>query len=105
MYRWTVIPEEILNQLQPGVMLETELGGKRVVLLQREDKLHAFAATCPHAGVPLCNGWIDARGHVVCPLHHFRFNPANGYNSSGEGYKLTTYPVRMEEGKTQIGFL
>jgi 3-phenylpropionate/trans-cinnamate dioxygenase ferredoxin subunit len=37
-------------------------------------------------------------------MHKYRFNPANGYNTSGEGYKLKTYPVKEEEGRIFVEF-
>lgn len=79
--------------------MEVPAGEKRVCLLRKAGLVFAFAATCPHAGARLCEGWPDAQGRVVCPLHQYRFNPANGYNTSGEGYKLKTYPVKEEDGR------
>lgn len=79
-------------------------GEKRIGIVRRADGVFAFAALCPHAGAPLCGGRLDARGHLSCPLHRYRFNPANGYNSSGEGYKLKTFPVRVEEGRIFVQF-
>ena len=90
--------------LLPGKLTEVAAGEKRVCLLRREDKLYAFAAACPHAGGRLCEGWTDPQGRVVCPMHKYRFNPANGYNTSGEGYKLKTYPVKEEEGRIFVQF-
>ncbi len=90
--------------LTEGRLTEVPAGDKRVCLLRREAKLYAFAATCPHAGARLCEGWVDPQGRVVCHLHKYRFNPANGYNTSGEGYKLKTYPVKEEEGRIFVQF-
>lgn len=87
------------SALLPDKMIEALAGEKRVCLLRKGERLFAFAASCPHAGAPLCEGRVDAKGRVVCPLHGYRFNPANGYNASGEGYKLKTYPVKEEEGR------
>lgn len=80
------------------------MDGKQICLLRRSDKIFAFAATCPHAGGRFCEGSVDARGNVICPVHHYRFNPANGYNASGEGYKLKTFPAKEEEGLIFVRF-
>ena len=88
-----------------GGMKELTLANKQVVILKRKGELLAFAATCPHAGAHLCEGWLDAQGRVVCPLHGYRFDPKNGRNTSGEGYKLRTYPVEMRDGLVFIGFI
>ena len=60
---------------------------------QYQDQLFGFAYTCPHAGSILADGFIDALGNVVCPLHHYRFNIQNGRNTSGEGYFLRRWPI------------
>lgn len=89
--------------LQEGQPLEIPVGGRTVCLLRREDQLFAFAPKCPHAGAPLCEGWLDAQGRLVCPLHKYRFDPSNGRNTSGEGYKLRVFPVEMRDGKVFVG--
>src|ERR1043165_9571045 len=92
------------DSITPNKITEVLAGEKRVCLLRKDDKLFAFVATCPHAGTRLCEGWVDAMGRIVCPEHKYRFNPANGYNTSGEGYKLKTYPVKEEEGRIFVQF-
>ncbi|WP_161499316.1 Rieske (2Fe-2S) protein [Flavipsychrobacter stenotrophus] len=84
---------------------ETTTGAKKVCLLKRADKIFAFAALCPHSGAPMCDGWVDPLGRVVCPLHKYRFDPANGRNTSGEGYKMTTFPVEIRDGAIYVGLL
>jgi len=98
------LPEEfsrIINlnfsELKEGVIATGATEVRTVALLLHNGNLMAFSPICPHAGVALCDGWMDARGQVVCPAHGYRFNPANGYNSSGEGYKLRTFQVRLKE--------
>lgn len=82
-----------------------EVGDKEIGLLKRDNKVYAFAATCPHASTRLCEGWLDAQGRIVCPDHKYRFDPVNGRNTSGEGYKLKTYPVEIIEDYIYIGLL
>lgn len=90
-------------QLEDSRMVEAGVGGKQIVLLRRKDIIYAFTAKCPHAGASLCNGWVDALGRIVCPEHKYRFDPANGRNTSGEGYKLFTYPVEIRGDDIFIG--
>ena len=82
---------------------ERDISGKPVAFLRKPPGIFAFAAICPHGGARFCEGWTDAAGRIVCPLHHYKFNPANGYNTSGEGYKLKTYPVEIRDGNVYIG--
>lgn len=86
------------EDLKQDTISEVTADGKTLCLLRRNNTLYAFAATCPHAGARLCEGWIDAQGRVTCARHKYRFNPANGHNTSGEGYKLRIFPVKEEEG-------
>lgn len=102
-YDWHIVNTEIIARLAENKPAELIVEDRAVVILLSAGKIFAFAATCPHAGAPLCTGWIDAKGHIVCPMHKYRFNPANGYNSSGEGYKLKTYPVEKREQDIYIG--
>jgi len=94
----------LLDSLQADRPQEFLILDKRIGFLLRADAVYAFSANCPHAGAPLCDGRLDTKGHLICPLHKYRFNPANGYNSSGEGYKLKTFPVRLEEGRIFVQF-
>ncbi len=45
----------------------------------------------------MADGYIDAVGNIVCPLHHYKYNLQNGRNVSGEGYYLKTFPVEVRE--------
>ncbi len=92
-----------INDMEEDIPQETTIGEKTIGILKKGDKLYAFAATCPHAGARFCDGWLDVRGHLACPLHKYKFDPTNGRNTSGEGYKLKTYPVEIRAGIVYIG--
>lgn len=104
-YTWYKIDELTAESMTELKLTEVIAGGKRVGLIKKQGSVYAFAATCPHAGVALCDGWVDGMGRIVCPLHKYRFDPANGRNTSGEGYKLFTYPVELREEGIFIGLL
>lgn len=105
LYTWHKVETVTRDSLQDSKLTEVAVGEKRVGLLKRNDTIYAFTAACPHAGSNLCNGWLDAMGRIVCPEHKYRFDPANGRNTSGEGYKLFTYPVEIREDGIYIGLL
>jgi 3-phenylpropionate/trans-cinnamate dioxygenase ferredoxin subunit len=48
-------------------------------------------------------GYIDMQGNAVCPLHRFKFALKNGYNTTGEGYNMKTYPIEIREEGIYIG--
>jgi nitrite reductase/ring-hydroxylating ferredoxin subunit len=68
-----------------------------------KDQLFGFAYRCPHAAVPLSDGYIDSRGNIVCPLHAYKFSLLNGRNVSGEGYFLKTWPVECRPDGVYLG--
>lgn len=105
LYNWCEAAEITASELAEGKLTEISAGDKKVGLLKKGESIFAFAAACPHAGIPLCTGWLDALGNIVCPQHKYRFNPENGRNVSGEGYKLFNYPVQVLGEKILIGFL
>lgn len=102
-YNWHKVEGIRPQTLEENKLTEISIAGRTIGLLKRADNIYAFAAKCPHAGAPLCEGWLDAMGRIICPDHKYRFDPANGRNTSGEGYKLFTYSVEIREGELFIG--
>jgi len=72
-----------------------EVKGKKVCIAKYGDNIYAFAHTCPHAGGNLADGYIDALGNIVCPMHRYKYDLKNGRNVSGEGYYLKSWPIEM----------
>ncbi len=105
LYNWNRVEELNVSDLEENKLTEVTVGEKSIGLLKRNNKIMAFTAACPHAGVSLCAGWVDSLGRIVCPEHKYRFDPANGRNTSGEGYKLFTYPVEIKGEDIFVGLL
>ena len=84
-------------------MAIVEVKGKKICLGRFQENLFAFAWKCPHAGGILADGYIDALGQVVCPLHRYKYDMKSGRNTSGEGYYLKHWPVEMREDGVFIG--
>jgi len=74
-----------------------EMNGRRICIAKFNDSIFAFAYKCPHAGGILADGYIDALGNVVCPLHRYKYDLKNGRNTSGEGYYLKHWPAEIRE--------
>ena len=102
---WHPVETLPFSALAENQLTEASAGEKSIGLLRRGGQVFAFAAKCPHAGALLCTGWLDAQGRIVCPDHKYRFDPANGRNTSGEGYKLFTYPTQVREDTIWIGLV
>lgn len=74
-----------------------EVAGKTITIGRYNELIFACAQKCPHAGGILADGYIDAVGNLICPIHKYRFNLKNGRNISGEGYYLKTFVVELRE--------
>ena len=80
-----------------------EMDGKKICVAKFKENVFAFAYKCPHAGGLLADGYIDALGNVVCPLHRYKYDMKNGRNVSGEGYYLKNWPVEMRNDGIYVG--
>jgi len=105
LYEWYKVAGISFWAMEEGKLVEADVAEKKIGLLKRGDTVYAFTAACPHAGARLCDGWVDALGRIVCPDHKYRFDPVNGRNTTGEGYKLFTYPVELREGEVYLGLI
>jgi len=83
--------------------ISIEAGGKKMCLAKFEGNLFACAHKCPHAGGLMEEGWVDATGNIVCPLHRYKFSLEKGRNVSGEGYFLKTYPIEERPDGIYVG--
>jgi nitrite reductase/ring-hydroxylating ferredoxin subunit len=90
-------------QFPPNNLLEIPVNNRTVCLSKHQEQLHAFAPKCPHSGGYFRDGWMDALGNVVCPLHRYKFCPSNGRNVSGEGYYLKHFPLEIREDGVYVG--
>ena len=82
---------------------EVTAGERKICIAKFEKALFAFTNKCPHASGLFINGYIDAVGNVVCPLHRYKFNMRNGKNVTGEGYFLKHWPVEIKEDGVYVG--
>lgn len=82
---------------QPNNLAITEVGGKKITLAKSGNQIFACAHRCPHASAIIADGFIDAKGNIVCPLHRYKFSLLNGRNVSGEGYFLKVFTVEERD--------
>lgn len=103
-YKWHKVADNIdeLSFSEAG-LAELEVNGKKICINLYKENLYACNAKCPHASGRLADGYIDALGNIVCPIHRYKFNLQNGRNTSGEGYYLKTYPVEKREDGIYVG--
>lgn len=76
---------------------KVKVAGKEICVIQTSDGLKACNAYCPHAGGKLSKGFLDGRGNIVCPVHHYRFSLVNGRDTNNEGYFLKIFRIEENE--------
>ena len=104
-YTWHKIAESFAEfPWQPNNMCIAEAGGKKITLAKYKDEVFAFTYKCPHASGILAEGFIDATGSVVCPLHRYSYNIKNGINTSGEGYRMKMYKIEQRKDGIYAGW-
>jgi nitrite reductase/ring-hydroxylating ferredoxin subunit len=103
-YTWYKIASSVHElQWQENEIAITEVNGRKICLAKYQHKIFAFQNKCPHSGGLFDAGYLDMLGNVVCPVHHYKFNIKNGFNSTGEGFVLKTFPVDEKTDGVYIG--
>lgn len=103
-FTWHKVAESIESiPVSTTGLAQLSVAGKSVCVSVKENNVLACSAKCPHAGGVLADGYTDALGNIVCPLHRYKFNLLDGRNTSGEGYYLKTFPVEIRPDGVFIG--
>jgi nitrite reductase/ring-hydroxylating ferredoxin subunit len=103
-FHWHKVSEsEAAISLAENGIGVVEVNGKKTCITKFEGQWYAFAYSCPHAGAPLDEGCIDAKGNIICPFHNYKFSIKNGKVGNYEGYYLKTYPIESRPDGLFIG--
>ena len=103
-YTWHKIADQIQAiDFAGNNIAVAEVNGKKICIGKFKEGVFAFAYKCPHAGGLLAEGYIDALGNIVCPIHRYKYDMKNGRNITGEGYYLKNWPVEIRENGVFVG--
>lgn len=100
-YTWQKISDALT--LADREIRQVDWNDRKICIVRVKEDLYACADECPHAGFSLSEGYIDNRGHIVCPLHSLGFNLQNGLDANKEGYRLKVFPVKVQSDGVYIG--
>jgi len=104
-YKWhRIATSENEISWPPNGIAVVEVEEKKICITRWADRWFGFTNKCPHAGGPLDRGYIDSSGHIVCPLHAYKFSLQTGRSRSEEGYQLKHWPVEQRPDGIYIGF-
>lgn len=97
-YEWLKIARtEAEINFNENNIAEVMAGDRRICVAKFQQQLFAFANKCPHASGLFVDGYLDAMGNVVCPIHRYKFCIRNGRNVTGEGYFLKSWAVEVRD--------
>jgi nitrite reductase (NADH) small subunit len=103
--QWVRIARAVDLPLREG--RAARIGDREIALFHLGDRVLAVDNRCPHQGGPLCDGIVTGQS-VVCPLHAWKVNLAEGTverPTHGKDHCVRTYETRLEDGivAVQIG--
>ena len=74
---------------------------ERIAVYLHEGRLYGIHNVCKHQGGPLGEGKI-LDGCITCPWHGYQYLPNNGQSPPPFKEKVSTYDVRVSDGKVYI---
>jgi toluene monooxygenase system ferredoxin subunit len=78
-----------------GELMPFDVAGRRIILVNLDQRLRAFDATCPHQEQSLCDGSLE--GYVLtCPAHQWQFDVRTGQGVNPTGCRLKSYALKVE---------
>lgn len=87
--------------ISPGTGKGFEIGRQEVGIFNVNGTFYAMENICPHEGSPIADGPM-AGNIVTCPLHGWRADVTSGESLEIPGVKVSTYEVKVEDGKVYI---
>lgn len=106
------------DELGPGRLRPVDGTRREVVVCRSFDgELRALRGICPHRGGRLRYGRLcplvsserfgtyelaDAVTVLRCPWHAYEFDVASGEGIADPGFRVQTYPVKVEDGEILV---
>jgi toluene monooxygenase system ferredoxin subunit len=84
-----------VEDLWSGEMRGLEVNGERILLINVDDRIYAYADACPHQKSRLSEGTLT--GKVIrCARHHWEFDVCTGNGVNPQNTCLRMFPVRLD---------
>ena len=88
-------PVTTLDALWSGEMMACSVGDQRVLLINIDGNIYAYADVCPHMRTPLSKGSLEG-AVLTCPTHAWVFDVRSGKGINPAQTCLTRFPVLVE---------
>jgi nitrite reductase/ring-hydroxylating ferredoxin subunit len=78
-----------------------KVGERELAVFRLADGYAVFENSCPHAGGPLAEGYVDD-GRVTCPWHAWSFDLRTGVCTTMPGKSATRHASRLVDGRLEV---
>ena len=108
-----------VDELDEGAVTPIIVRGRQVGAVRLGDRVHAFAARCPHHGGPLAHGRLtyplvsECPGElriereapaVSCPWHGWEFRLETGRALADESVRVKVFTTSVLNGRVLVAF-
>jgi toluene monooxygenase system ferredoxin subunit len=83
------------EDLWSGEMIGLEVNGERVLLVNVDDHIYAYADSCPHQMSRLSEGTLTDK-ILRCARHHWEFDVCSGSGVNPRNTCLKLFPIMVE---------
>jgi toluene monooxygenase system ferredoxin subunit len=83
-----------IGELWSGEMMGLEVNDERILLVNVDNHIYAYADACPHQKSRLSEGTLT-NNILRCARHHWEFDVCSGSGVNPENSCLTMFPIRL----------
>ena len=84
-----------IENLWSGEMTGLEINGERVLLVNIDNRIYAYADICPHQKSRLSEGTLTDK-ILRCARHHWEFDVCTGSGVNPRDACLKVFPIRVD---------
>lgn len=86
-----------LDELWSGEMTSVVVAERRILLINIDDLVHAYADECPHKRTSLSAGSLNGQV-LTCATHQWEFDACTGAGINPDNTCLEAFTVKVENG-------
>lgn len=84
-----------IEDLWSGEMMGLEVNGERILLVNVDSRIYAYADICPHQKSRLSEGSLTDK-ILRCGTHHWEFDVCSGSGVNPRSACLKLFPIRID---------
>ncbi len=105
-YEWYKIFDRKKADIFPSQEITCQIvDNKCIVLMKLDGSFYVLDNYCPHKGGPLAGGSFDKDGFLVCPWHHYQYDPKTGSSPPGfDDPPVKHYKTELRDDGLYVSF-